>query len=644
MTLRVALSPSDIVYLDENGIAWRISGSSRHTPEKVADEFSVVAGTFLLGLGGCVFWNNGTLLKKVKLPLTIQLQAAEHSHFAICLDINGSVWKLLKPPNHQSTNPTFQVEKIISGVKSLTRSHNDTIVCLMCDKSARIYWNNALHETDIPTFDVVTITYGHDYFLLKGLDGRVWGLPCSTLRVSTHLSLGSKNVDLRKVHSVYWYSDCVFILQLDGTIWTSPAGATSPAGTTPPAILQGLSDIICVLCVQHHRHIRQAIFLESNGDVWFAPAPNYRELTKMNLPKISGMVGRSQFILFNSDNGEVYMYGNSVLGNFTMNPEKIVSIPPLHFFGKKKILRPAARASFFDLQRGNLANAYFIKETFGNEPLSKDQIKEYIYSGLLRVRTHGSEPASDWIAVWEPIHRKNQELVNALQATKALLLEQKEELEKQQAVLKDIQSRVESTEQSILAQETEWEMYNFCDELVKPVTEVEKEMAESFASKRCSKAFSVDDVCYYLNIVGIPFEVIEHIRAKNITGAQLVLLSEISEIATLNFPDINCLTLSKLQFYAKLLENDLFFNTQKLTQSVVWRHNTPMKTIQLLKDYDIDLNGQILLDKDLSISQLIFFRTIDFTGIFGLNFNESLVIVSKVKKLKLELDNLVQNI
>src|SRR3990167_9565884 len=113
MTLRVALSPSDIVYLDENGIAWRISGSSRHTPEKVADEFSVVAGTFLLGLGGCVFWNNGTLLKKVKLPLTIQLQAAEHSHFAICLDINGSVWKLLKPPNHQSTNPnqTFLVKR-----------------------------------------------------------------------------------------------------------------------------------------------------------------------------------------------------------------------------------------------------------------------------------------------------------------------------------------------------------------------------------------------------------------------------------------------------------------------------------------------------------------------------------------------------
>src|SRR3990167_6430276 len=209
---------------------------------------------------------------------------------------------------------------------------------------------------------------------------------------------------------------------------------------------------------------QEAFFLRSSGDVWYTP----NGMNSVSIAQMGGLIGTVNSVLLNSDDGEIYVYGFSNRGWGCIPAKKISGSSRVNFYSRKMLLRPEVKVSFLDLKKGLTERAVEgIKETFGNGQLSKNQIKDFIHLGLIPVSS--ASAGNDWSAVWEPIHCKNQSLVEALQQKAALLSEQKEELAKQQKVLQDIQSRVEATEKSIVEQKIELEMYRYCDELVKPV-------------------------------------------------------------------------------------------------------------------------------------------------------------------------------
>ena len=246
----------------------------------------------------------------------------------------------------------------------------------------------------------------------------------------------------------------------------------------------------------------------------------------------------------------------------------------------------------------------------------------------------GSIPMCGWSSQWEPIHESNETLERQISQQKEVIVEKERQLRKIEQEIKDIRN-------NLLVLQQQKEVKNFYDEFLLPIVRTEKELSRSFQSKvEKASEFSVDDVCFFLNLSGL-HELVAVFRENQITGSKLILFSEISDIEGLELGIKDVLVEKKLEFHAKLLETNAFFNKEELEKSIIWRHRSPKKTVDLLKDYEIALSAEIILQKEISIGQLIYFKVKDFKEIFRVSVEDAALFVKKLQNLKINFEKFI---
>ena len=237
----------------------------------------------------------------------------------------------------------------------------------------------------------------------------------------------------------------------------------------------------------------------------------------------------------------------------------------------------------------------------------------------------GFIPLCGWTDKWLPNHNKHLEISESIENTKTLLAQLQQEL-------LEIQNRIAHTQEQLQGLDEQVEAFQFFDGFMQPIAEVEKQLTDSFQLKLDNpKEFSTEDICLFLNYSGL-HELVEVFEEKQITGEQLILLSSVDALSHIGIEDT--LLLKKLEFYCKLLENGLLFKTEKLGQSVIWRHIAVVDTIKLLKEFNIALDENIIAEKRISICQLIFLKVEELKNLFSLNVLDAAKALQQLDTLK----------
>ena len=189
--------------------------------------------------------------------------------------------------------------------------------------------------------------------------------------------------------------------------------------------------------------------------------------------------------------------------------------------------------------------------------------------------------------------------------------------------------------------EEEKETLEFFDTFLQPLAEVESEMRSGFEAKLLAGKhgeFSVDEVSLFLNVCGIR-GLIEYQRQRKFTGEDLELA--ITDISVLEIKDTLCER--KLKFYLKVLGSGKYLDRDLLEKSTIWRHKDVEKTLLLLREWSIELNEQLVREKEISICQLIFFKLIDFRKILDIPVKDATGIMMKLKRLRKQFEKFLKD-
>ena len=257
---------------------------------------------------------------------------------------------------------------------------------------------------------------------------------------------------------------------------------------------------------------------------------------------------------------------------------------------------------------------------------------EFMYDDEKFIREkmlQGEIPMCGWTQKWLGLREEGNQLPS-------LIAEQTRVLEKQQARLSKVQAQVAESQEKLDQLVEKESTRDFFDQFLSPIAKVEEELLESFQTKLDNpQEFTVDDVSLFLckcDLVGLvtPF------KDKNVDGELLLSLSSAGALSELNITDI--LLEKQLEFFVKLLAHRLLFNEKALESSLICRHRPVLKTILLLKEHDVALDSEIIKNKQISISQLIFFQVAEFRNIFGLVLKEAANIVNKLKVLRFQFE------
>ena len=141
--------------------------------------------------------------------------------------------------------------------------------------------------------------------------------------------------------------------------------------------------------------------------------------------------------------------------------------------------------------------------------------------------------------------------------------------------------------------------------------------------------FTVDEVSLFLNVCGMQ-DLVTHQRQKKIDGA--VLEAAIADVTVMEIKDK--LTEKKMEFYLKVLQSGKMGNEQELNKSTVWRHREVEKTLVVMKEWDIELDENLVRKKGISICELLYFKAKDFQKELGMGVIEALLVVWKLKRVR----------
>ena len=254
--------------------------------------------------------------------------------------------------------------------------------------------------------------------------------------------------------------------------------------------------------------------------------------------------------------------------------------------------------------------------------------KQSLIGGMLE----GVIPMIGWKKQWIPIHAKNEELTKALQENEVTTIAKKQRAEELKRDLSLIQQELGQLKKENDTMKAELEIVEFYDQYLGSIASVEEELSSSFEVKIKNgevKEFSVDEVSLFLNVAEIG-ELLAHQRENKFDGEDLA--SSMSDISTMAIKNI--LLEKSLQLQLKVLEYGLFLKKDVLEKSVVWRHRDIEKTLVLLKEWGVALDGEIVKKKQISISQLIFFKNKDLVELFKITPKEARPIATTLQTLR----------
>ena len=143
--------------------------------------------------------------------------------------------------------------------------------------------------------------------------------------------------------------------------------------------------------------------------------------------------------------------------------------------------------------------------------------------------------------------------------------------------------------------------------------------------------FTVDEVSLFLNVCGME-DLVTHQRDKKIDGE--IMEAAMGDVTVMEIKDK--LTEKKMKFYLKVLESGKMMNEQQLSQSMVWRHKEVEKTLVLMKEWDIELNEELVRKKGITICHLLYFNAKDFQEELAVGVKEAIGMVRKLKTIRKE--------
>ena len=74
---------------------------------------------------------------------------------------------------------------------------------------------------------------------------------------------------------------------------------------------------------------------------------------------------------------------------------------------------------------------------------------------------------------------------------------------------------------------------------------------------------------------------------------------------------------------------------EELSQCMVWRHKEVEKTLLLLKEWEIELDEQLVRKKGISVGYLLYFNG-DFMKELGVEGKEAIAMVRKLNRMRNE--------
>src|SRR3990167_3061519 len=357
----------------------------------------------------------------------------------------------------------------------------------------------------------------------------------------------------------------------------------------------------------------------------------YKPNKVRNIPKIAEIASCSQAggsFLVVDEEGYLWASGNNAYGQLGLGDTekrldftKIKSIPAL--WGNL-VKEADNKADIFKqlVKQQNSKMKDRILATFDPAVIKqKDKVKEMIISGVI--------PMVDWSVQWAPIHEKTQELCQSINKHNETLEQKHKDLDKLKEEIESLENELEDTcdEQEVL---------EFFDELLSSIIEVEKEInstLEEKFKKGTGAEFSLDEVSLFLNYCGLE-ELVEFKRENQLDGE--IFMESISDVSVMGIKDT--LFKKKLKFYLKVFEAGLMLQKEILNESVIWRHRSVDKTLAILKEWEIELDEDLIREKDVSICQLIFMKNKHLREVFGFTAKEAVSITRKLHKHRIKFE------
>src|SRR3990167_4813071 len=510
---------------------------------------------------------------------------------------------------------------------------------------------------------IKAISGGSNHSLFLDYDGLVWS--CGSNQ-SGELGLGdaidrSKPESIQalpKIKSISGGWNHSLFVDFSGSVWVCGSNGSGELGLghsdsiTKPQINNNISEIISAC-----GGVGCSIFLDQNGVVFTCGTNGHGQLglgdtARVTVPKeVKSIPWISSVSSFNSPNSSHFLLvdyegyawtcgenktGQLGLGDNT-NRSHFEIIPRLP---KLKNLK-AAKVTFAPVaqkyngptgqQEDDVERSIFralakeqskelkpkIISLYESEVLNERQIKEKISSGVI--------PMLDWETQWLPIHSKNQQLKQLVEAHRVI------HREKQELITK-LQKDIEIVTTQLRTMQEEQETCEFYDEFLRPIARIEKELKSGFEEKLAAgkdAEFSVDEVSLFLNICGM--EDLIAFQRENAFDGEILELTK-SDVSVMNIED--ALLEKKLKFHLKVLESGLFQKKQTLYESPIWRYRNLENTLLMLKELEIELDAELVRKHRISLCQLIYFKNKDFVKFFGLPTKQASCTVTKFHEMK----------
>ena len=99
----------------------------------------------------------------------------------------------------------------------------------------------------------------------------------------------------------------------------------------------------------------------------------------------------------------------------------------------------------------------------------------------------------------------------------------------------------------------------------------------------------------------------------NTNGVELICLASASYLSQTGITDI--VMEKRLELQRKLLLHQIFGQEDQLEGDSLWQHRSPPKTIEFLREYEVLLAEEIILEKEISLCELILYCAKDLTEV-----------------------------
>src|SRR3990167_2311752 len=490
---------------------------------------------------------------------------------------------------------------------------------------------------------MIATSGGQDHSLFLDVEGSVWSCGANgngQLGSGNNRSKAERIAGLPKITSILAIFLSSFFLDFEGSVWACGYNAHGELGlgdTTnrnKAEKVAGLPRINTISAGNHHSH-----FVDEEGGVWvcgynangelgLGHSTSQRKAVRNDrLVNIVAASGGEFCSMFLDKDGNLFTCGRNQHGQLGLGdntnrniPEKVNNVPKMcslssgfrsqHFLavdcegsvwscgnnqnGQLGVGDCNSRMHFEKVrdikikQQQHHANKDVEKEIFKSlaseqrkqvkeqmerakmaSKLSKQQLRENMLLGVI--------PMAGWASKWNPIHEKSQK-------AKQSIAEQQKTLSQKQEQLARLQKEIEEIQQGLAGMQEDNETWQFFDEYLEPLVEVETQLKGAFEEKvKAGKysEFTVDDFSLFLNVCGIetliPFQ-----RENQLKGEEL--LFAFSDISVLEINDE--LQKKQAKFYLKVLDAGKLLKEEELVKSVIWRHRTVEKTLLLLREWD----------------------------------------------------------